>query len=268
MGLIDRTIIRCCRASLGRLYWSDGHNRFDPADESERRLLYQIVLAEGSADDVRDFLHLPTLLRIWDQLWLSAAVHDACGPVGRCASHRRCLTSSVELRPLSWHFLRQPNSLSAGGAALIFFEVIDRDTRDLDCFGPSSESVDELAPAAASALRDVGYEVDVDQLRPGFGRLRVSADGEETLLDLGFDPADLPPTSTELGAVRALPDLAGDKLLALFSRAAPRDFVDVAGLLRWFTHDEMMALASGEGSRFRPAGPRRGIGRAAHDPAR
>lgn len=140
----------------------------------------------------------------------------------------------------------------AGGAALIFYEVIDRDTRDLDCFGPSSESVDQLAPIAARALRDAGFEVDADQIRPGFGRLRVSSGGEETLLDLGFDPADLPPTPTELGAVRALPDLAGDKLLALFSRAAPRDFVDVAGLLRRFTHDEVMALASAKDRGFNP----------------
>lgn len=60
-----------------RLHWSDGSDRFDLADESERRLLYQIVLTEGSADDVRQFLHLPTMLKIWDQLWLPAAVHDA-----------------------------------------------------------------------------------------------------------------------------------------------------------------------------------------------
>lgn len=60
-----------------RLYWSDRHNRFDLADHAERRLLYQIVLSEGSADDVGQFLHLPTMLNIWDQLWLSAAVHDA-----------------------------------------------------------------------------------------------------------------------------------------------------------------------------------------------
>ena len=69
-----------------RLYWSDGHNRFDLGDEAERRLLYQIVLTEGSADDVREFLHLPTMLRIWDQLWLSAAVHDAWDPW--VATHR------------------------------------------------------------------------------------------------------------------------------------------------------------------------------------
>ena len=60
-----------------RLYWSDDKNRFDLADEAGRRLLYQIVLAEGTASDVRTYLHLPTLLAIWDTLWLPAPVQAA-----------------------------------------------------------------------------------------------------------------------------------------------------------------------------------------------
>jgi hypothetical protein len=63
-----------------RLYWSDDHRRFDLADESDRRLLYQIVLTEGTDEDVREFLHWPTMLMIWDELWLPAAVHDAWDP--------------------------------------------------------------------------------------------------------------------------------------------------------------------------------------------
>ena len=60
-----------------RLYWSDGQNRVDLADEADRRLLYQIVLAEGTAPDIRTYLHVPTLLAIWDTLWLPAPVHQA-----------------------------------------------------------------------------------------------------------------------------------------------------------------------------------------------
>ena len=60
-----------------KLYWSDDKNRFDLADEADRRLLYQVVLAEGTADDIRTYLHLPTLLAIWDTLWLPVPVHEA-----------------------------------------------------------------------------------------------------------------------------------------------------------------------------------------------
>lgn len=46
------------------------------------------------------------------------------------------------------------------------------------------------------------------------------------------------------GRVRALDDLPGDKLLALFGRAAPRDFVDVHALRRWFSRRQLEAFAA------------------------
>lgn len=59
------------------LYWSDDKDEFDLTDETERNLLYRIVLAEGTDEDVRRYLHQPTLLDIWDELWVSPAVHEA-----------------------------------------------------------------------------------------------------------------------------------------------------------------------------------------------
>lgn len=139
----------------------------------------------------------------------------------------------------------------AGGAALIVHNVIDRVTNDLDCFGPSVVAVDELAPLAANALRHAGYHVDLVQHGPGFVRLRVTeTDGHATQLDIGFDPAEHPAVASEIGAVRALHDLAGDKLLALFARAFARDFVDVAGLLKHFTSAELIALAASKDRGF------------------
>ena len=107
-------------------------------------------------------------------------------------------------------------------------------------------------PAAVAALRAAGFTVTSEEEHTGFARLRVSTDRVETLLDVGFDPATQPPTPTELGPVRALADLAGDKLLALFSRAAARDFVDVAALLRRFSRNELVRLASDKDAGFSP----------------
>lgn len=47
-----------------------------------------------------------------------------------------------------------------------------------------------------------------------------------------------------ISSVRALDDLAGDKLLALFGRAAPRDFVDVHALRDRFTRRTLESLAA------------------------
>lgn len=134
----------------------------------------------------------------------------------------------------------------AGGGVLIAHEVVDRTTRDLDCFGPTREAVDRLWPAIRDRLLGAGLNVDVRQSDHGFATMSVTdpTTGETTQVDVGFDPATQAPVAMSIGSVRALEDLAGDKLLALFGRAAPRDFVDVHALRTGFTRRTLESLAA------------------------
>ena len=59
------------------LYWSDDNNRFDLSKRARLRSMYQIVLTEGSTDDVVALLSRSLLLDVWDELWLSPAVHES-----------------------------------------------------------------------------------------------------------------------------------------------------------------------------------------------
>ena len=63
-----------------------------------------------------------------------------------------------------------------------------------------------------------------------------------------------------IGSVRALEDLAGDKLLALFGRAAPRDFVDVHALRDHFTRRTLQSLATAKDLGFNLAVLRDALG--------
>ena len=89
-----------------------------------------------------------------------------------------------------------------------------------------------------------GFAVEVNAMDHGFAKLSVHdpSNNEATLVDIGFDPAGSPATTMSIGAVRALDDLAGDKLLALFGRAAPRDFVDVDALRARFACRELKSF--------------------------
>ena len=58
------------------LYWSDDNNTFNLSKRARLRTMYQIVLTEGSADDVRSYINLALLIDIWNELWLSPAVHE------------------------------------------------------------------------------------------------------------------------------------------------------------------------------------------------
>jgi hypothetical protein len=134
----------------------------------------------------------------------------------------------------------------AGGGALIAHEIVDRTTRDLDCFGPTRDAVDRLWPAIRDRLLDAGLKVDVHQSDHGFAKMSVTdrASGDATQVDIGFDPAAHEPVAMSIGSVRALNDLAGDKLLALFGRAAPRDFVDVHALRARFARRTLESFAA------------------------
>jgi Nucleotidyl transferase AbiEii toxin, Type IV TA system len=71
-----------------------------------------------------------------------------------------------------------------------------------------------------------------------------SADAE-ILVDLGINaPPDLPASVTRAGPTLAPEELAGHKLLALFDRAAARDFADVYVLAHRFGEDVLLARAA------------------------
>ena len=50
---------------------------FNLDDECDRRHLYQLVMTEGTEDDVRHYIRLDVLLEIWPTLWLSPHVAEA-----------------------------------------------------------------------------------------------------------------------------------------------------------------------------------------------
>ncbi len=130
----------------------------------------------------------------------------------------------------------------AGGSALLAQDIIDRTTNDLDLFGVERRAVHGAAEALRDALIKEGLACEEAFRHPAFVRLRVS-DGEDTSeVDVSYDWQWRDSVATSVGPARSSEELAVDKLLALFGRAAPRDFGDVyvlaqqhgiENLLRW-----------------------------------
>lgn len=58
------------------LKWS-GPSEYDLADPAQRKLVYEIVLREGRAEDIRKYIDLVELRRIWDSLFLPRHVRTA-----------------------------------------------------------------------------------------------------------------------------------------------------------------------------------------------
>jgi hypothetical protein len=71
-----------------RLSWSGSPDRraFDLAVEHDRRMLYEVVLTEGTVEDLRRYVDAAELLRLWSGLWLSPHVRRAWQPLIAAAS--------------------------------------------------------------------------------------------------------------------------------------------------------------------------------------
>jgi hypothetical protein len=131
----------------------------------------------------------------------------------------------------------------AGGAAIISQGLVDRRTRDLDFFGSSSLQLAEKLPVIIEALTELGLEVKIDRQAERFARLEVKGLDDVTEVDFGIDYRLFPLQEGEHSSVLSNKELAVDKVLAVFGRAEPRDFIDLAALSQIFNIKDLFREA-------------------------
>lgn len=133
--------------------------------------------------------------------------------------------------------------LLAGGAALAASGFSPRPTQDLDLFTTRAD-VSSARDALVGAAADNGWTVSIVKDATTFCRLVIHGP-EDLLVDLAQDsPPRHPPTVTFAGPTYSPEELAGRKLLALFDRAAARDFADIFVLSRSFDRSTLVELAA------------------------
>ena len=134
----------------------------------------------------------------------------------------------------------------AGGAALVATGLSERPTQDVDLFGSDLTSgVTAAADALEIACAELGWPTERIRDTATFRRLVVRRTPDELLVDLAIDSPPLgPPTITAVGPTFAPEELAARKLLALFDRAAARDFVDLHALSEHFELERIQDLAA------------------------
>lgn len=133
----------------------------------------------------------------------------------------------------------------AGGSALAAHGLLARQTKDLDYFASpkDADAVQVLAAAIEDACRTRDLHVRRERDSATFVRLTVTAESEQTEIDIAIDYRALDPVQTRYGPALDLRELGANKVLAIFDRAAPRDFLDLHQSTRRFPFDELVTLA-------------------------
>jgi hypothetical protein len=124
----------------------------------------------------------------------------------------------------------------AGGYAVQAHGISQRPSEDVDLFaawerrGDFAAAVDVVSDAFATA----GYKVHVAQQFETSARLAVTEPGGSGPLkvELAANWRARQPVQLDIGPVLHLDDVAIGKMSALYTRAEPRDFIDVDALVR------------------------------------
>lgn len=133
----------------------------------------------------------------------------------------------------------------SGGGAMLAHGFVDRPTRDLDFFTPRPEDVHRLADAFAAAVRRSGGTSEVARREPTFVRMLVTMRAEHAVaVEIAQDARIRDTVQLAIGSVLHPDEVAADKVLALFGRAAARDLVDVDALMRRYSREELLTLAA------------------------
>jgi hypothetical protein len=150
----------------------------------------------------------------------------------------------IEVAQLFFTLPESQGFLLAGGAALAAHQLTQRPTQDLDLFAGPQTTVTEVVESLSQAVTRQKWTCEVLRAGDTFTRMRVSKGNDNVYLDFAIDsPPIRPPVVSFLGPVFDPLELAARKLLALFDRAAARDFVDVFLLAQHFDRDIMLGLA-------------------------
>ena len=150
----------------------------------------------------------------------------------------------VEVARLFFGLPASDGFLLAGGGALLASGLTDRPTHDRDFFGaPDLVEVAAARDQFENAVADRGWRSVRLHDSATFVRLHVTG-AEELIVEFAIDSAaGRPPVITIVGPTFDPEELAGRKLIALFSRAEARDFADVYVLAQRFDRATLLERA-------------------------
>jgi len=138
----------------------------------------------------------------------------------------------------------------AGGYAVQAHGILSRPSEDVDLFTAWDRREDFAAAvdAVVDGYRADGYVVEIVQKFETFARLAVtdSATPDRPYkVELAANWRSLPPVMMDIGPVLHIDDVVAGKMSALFTRAEPRDFLDVDAAVSTgrYDHQQLLELA-------------------------
>ena len=238
------------------LFWSVPEDVLENPDFATWRT--KTILCEGSAGDISslDRRHIEQALA---QRFLPVRIKKLWSEYFEAELERK--ETGMKLTALQKKTLKIFSRVNkhgdfyfTGGTALAVCYLRHRESDDLDFFTADPASLDPTARDFEKTLRSAGLNVQVERRQATFVRLLIE---QELKMDMALDaPFRLkPPVQSNIEGIKVpvdgLEDIAANKMLALFGRAEPRDFVDVYFVAKeYFDFMEIVQMAAQKDTGF------------------
>jgi len=138
----------------------------------------------------------------------------------------------------------------AGGYAVQAHGILNRPSEDIDLFTAWERRADFAAAvdAVVTAYAEHGYSIEVTQRFDTFARLAVTEPGapeHSYKVELAANWRPLAPVQMDISPVLHADDVVAGKMSALYTRAEPRDFLDVDAAITSgrYTRERLCELA-------------------------
>lgn len=238
------------------LFWSVPEDVLNNPDFATWRT--KTILCEGSAGDISS-LDKQLIEQALVQRFLPVRIKKLWSEYFEAEAARKEII--MKLTPLQKKTLKIFSRVNkhgdfyfTGGTALAVCYLHHRESEDLDFFTADPASLDPTARDFEKTLLLAGLDVQVERRQATFVRFLIE---QELKIDLALDaPFRLkPPAQSNIEGIKVLvddlEDIAANKMLALFGRAEPRDFIDVYFLVKeYFDFMEIVQMAAKKDTGF------------------
>jgi len=106
-------------------------------NEAERIEMYEIMLTDGTAEDVCTYINHQELLRLWPRLVAAATSTTGLGASAWCCRVVSLDPRHEQIAPIAFALPEAGQVALAGGGAMLAHDLVDRPTQDVDLFTPS-----------------------------------------------------------------------------------------------------------------------------------
>ena len=217
------------------LYWQPGQLDFG-TDADLRKFYSSAIRSMATAEEFAQWIDANALTRLWPQIALPATVRKAWETLHpRLRDKDTAVNARLQIQDTVLEAIADHGFALAGGSALLDYDIVTRDTDDIDAFlnSTSTTAFTSAVDAVIAACARNGWTTQIVWNQDWDKKILVTIQsGDSTVVQLVHHQRSTSPERRPGGGLRLMfSDVVGGKGVAAADAGRGRDFDDLAHIV-------------------------------------